>query len=392
MKASAGCKLFGAYRTVISVRDAAVLIHSSVGCNWGTAAFHTPSRLGDVRQASSVLYEEDIIYGGRAVLEKALGHMTEFYDCSAVFVLTGCVAEIMEDDVEGIIRCFSSPKPILPLKAAGFKGDMASGVADAMKLLVDNMAEKERKEDSVNIIGIFSDDFKGEADLESIKKLLGSGVDMNSVIPWGNYAEILNAPAAALNIVFEGFEETGAQMERRFGIPYVVVNYPYGIEGSRSFAARVAGALGHGEADFLEERERDTVKKLEPAYGYMHKLYGMPAAVSGDRARANALKGFLENELGMNVEVFRNNSAGDRGDGFEKALRDSGAVMVFGSSYERGISDELDIPLIRCAYPVFDSINIGSRCYAGFDGTVNLVEDIVNACMTMRYRREGMYG
>ncbi len=392
MTASTGCKLFGAYRTVISIKDAAVLIHSTVGCNWGTAAFHIPSRLEDVRQASSVLYEEDIIYGGRAVLEKALRHMTELYDCSAVFVLTGCVAEIMEDDVEGIIRCFSSPRPILPLKAAGFKGDMASGVADAMKLLVDNMEEKERKEESVNIIGIFSDDFKGDADLESIKKLLGSGVKVNSVIPCDNYAGILNAPAAALNIVFEGFEETGAQMERRFGIPYVTVNYPYGIEGSRSFAAKVAGALGHGEADFLAGRERDAVKKLEPAYGYMHKLYGMPAAVSADRARAYGLKSFLENELGMNVEVFRDNSSGEREGGFEKALGGSGAVIVFGSSYERGISDELGIPLIRCAYPVFDSINIGNGCYAGLEGTVNLVEDIVNACMTMRYRRDGMYG
>lgn len=392
MKALTGCKLFGAYRTAVSVRDAAVLIHSTAGCNWGTSTFHIPSRQKDVRQASSVLYEDDIVYGGCASLEKALGHMSELYDCSAVFVLTGCVAEIMEDNVEAVVRGFSSVRPVLLLKAAGFKGDMASGVDDAMGMLVGHMTEKKRKKDSVNIVGIFSDDYRSDADLNAIRRLLGEEIEINSVLPYDNYVRLLDAPAAELNVVFEGFEHTGALMEQKFGIPYAVVNYPYGIEGSKSFAGAVTEALGKKGGDCLKDLERRTVKRLEMAYGYVHKLYGMPAAVSGDRARAGALKAFLENELGMDVEAFRDGSSGDGTDGFGEALENSGCVIVFGSSYERETAENLGIPLIRYAYPVFDSISIGDRGYAGFDGTVNLAEDVVNAFMTMKYRRDGMYG
>ncbi len=416
MSASVGCKLFGAYRTVISIKDAAVLIHSTVGCNWGTNTFHIPSRQKDIRQASSVLYEEDIVYGGRASLEKALGHMLELYSCSAVFVLTGCVAEIMEDDVESILRNFSSSKPLLLVKAAGFKGNMASGIQDAMKILVDQMDEKRRKENSINLIGMLSDDFRSDADLKAIRRLLGTNIELNSVIPYDDYAGMLNAPAASLNVIFEGFEAAGIQMERKFGIPYIVVNYPYGMEGSKDFAVKVADALKQGEMDFLRELEKETVGSLEMAYGYLHKLYGMPAAVSGDSARAKALKRFLENEMGMNVEAFRDvlngdnasgacgmNARNDTGrvrgmddrndmDGFERTLEKSNAVIVFGSSFERGIAEHLNIPLIRYTYPVFDSINIGNRSYAGFEGTVNLLEDMVNTSMTMKYRRNGMYG
>ncbi len=392
MTVSGGCKLFGAYRTVIGVKDAAVLIHSTVGCNWGTSTFHITSRQNDIRQASSVLYEEDIIYGGRSSLERALENMAGLYDCAAVFVLTGCVAEIMEDDIEGFIKSFSFPKPVILVKAAGFKGDMDSGVEDAVKTLIDRMDKRKRRKDSINIVGIFSDDFKCDEDLSSIKRLLGEKIEINSVLPYDSYAAMLNAPAASLNVIFKGFEYIGVQMEQNFGIPYVVADYPYGIGGSRSFATKVNSALGHTGMDFLNTMESDAVKRLERAYEYVHNLYGMPAAVKGDPARANALKNFLENELGMNVKVFQNSSSGGKADDFEEAVAISDAVIVFGSSYERGVADNLNIPLIRYAYPIFDSISIGNRSYAGFEGAVNMVEDMVNASMTIGYKRDGMYG
>lgn len=392
MSASMGCKLFGACRTAISIKDAAVLIHSTAGCNWGTSVFHNPSRMKDVRQASSVLYEEDIIYGGGAALEKALDHMALFYDCSVVFVLTGCVAEIMEDDVEGILRGFPSQKPVLLVKAAGFKGDMASGVEDAMKILIDHMEVKKKRKNSINLVGIFSDDFKSDADIDSIKKLLGKDVDINTVIPYDSYTKILGAPEAALNVVLKGFEHAGEQMKQKFGIPYIAVNFPYGIEGSRDFAMTVAENLKLKADDCMEAMEKKAVEKLEMAYGYIHKLYGMPVAVKGDCARAPALRGFLENELGMNVEVLDTGCSGNDRNGFEGLVEDSNSVIVFASSYERGLAERLDIPLIRYTYPVFDSISVGNRSYAGFEGTVNLVEDMVNAVMTANYRRDGMYG
>jgi len=292
----------------------------------------------------------------------------------------------MGDDIEGVIRKFPHTKPIIPINGAGFKGDIYSGVEDVLKAAVDKMNINDKIKNSINIIGLFSDDFKIDEDLKAIKKLLSKEIKINSIIPYDNINNILNAAKAELNVVIEGFEDIGRYMEEKLGIPYVVVKFPYGIEGSKAFATKVSCAMGIELDYFIKELELETVKKLERIYGYIHKLYGMPAAVKDDFSRGSALKEFLENELGMSVEVFNN------ADSFEENVEASDSIIVFGSSYERGITDKLSIPLIRYSYPIFDFINIGTRSYAGFEGGINLIEDIINSVMTANYRRNGMYG
>ncbi|OPX43376.1 nitrogenase iron-iron protein beta chain [Ruminiclostridium hungatei] len=386
------CKLFGAYRAAVSITDSAVLIHSTIGCNWGTSTFHNTSKLMDIRQCSSVIYEEDIVYGGRRTLEKALREVCDNYDSSVVFVLTGCVAEIMEDDIEGIIRDTNCNKDIKIIKSAGFKGDMLSGMEDAMRLLADNMKPAAPKKNSINLIGLFSDDFKIDADLKAVRKLLGRQIQINCVMPYDSYEKIQEAPGACLNVVFSGFEPVGAYMQERFGTPYIVAEYPYGIGNSKKFCKAIYDALNIKSHFSLDALERITLERLEHAFDYVKKFYGMPAAVVGDGVRAASLKAFLESELGLNVEVFLNSFHDTKNRDFDKEIELSNSIMIFGSSFERGWADRYNIPLIRYTYPVFDSISIGNKNYAGFSGVINLVEDMVNSIMTMEYRRSGMYG
>lgn len=391
MNSFMGCRLFGAYRTAISIKNASVLIHSTIGCSWGTAAFHASSKTKDIRQCSSVLYEKDIVYGGRASIIKALKNMESLYDCPVVFVLTGCVAEIMEDDIDGILREAALQKPVLPVKAAGFKGDMMSGALDSLMLIINRMYKPKRKiKNSVNIMGIFSDDYRSDADIKAVKCLMGDGIYLNSVIPYDTYETILNAPEAQLNIVFRGFEPAGEYMEKKFGIPFVVVDYPYGIENSRNFIHKVYNTLGLEVKNNIFFKENDVLQKLEMVYDYIRKLYGMPVAISGDSARAGALKKFLESELGLEVEAYRDNFS-QAEQNFEDQVEASNAVMVLGSSYERGLADRLNIPVLRFAYPVFDSVSIGKVSYVGFDGVPELIQDVINLIMTLDYRRNGMY-
>ncbi|BBB89795.1 nitrogenase vanadium-iron protein beta chain [Methylomusa anaerophila] len=391
MIAVTGCTLFGAYRTAASVRDAAVLIHSTIGCSWGTMAFHIPSRLQDVRQASSVLYEEDVIFGGARSLRQALAHSNEQYENSPViFVITGCVAEIMADDVERIIATVATAKKIVLFKAAGFKGNMAAGMLHAMKTLIDTMTAKPVQQTAVNLIGILADDFKADADLAEIRRLLGKEVEINAVFPYDNYAAVSNVPAAALNIVFPGFEAIGDYLAEKFGTPQVVVDYPYGLEGSRRFAAAVAAALSLRLGSHIGSQERRATENLQAAYDYIRQLYALPVAVGGDTCRARALQIFLRQELGMQVLAAGNDSEEQPAD-FAQQVVESNAVILFGSSFDRKLAERHGLALIRYTYPVFDSISISNRGYAGFNGAVNLVEELINAVMAMEYRRKGLY-
>jgi len=377
LESSCGCRLFGAYRSAISVQDAALLIHSTPGCNWGTLAFHLPSRANDIRQASSVLHEADIVFGGMDALEKGLGHALELYDAAAIFVLSGCVPEMMGDDLQAALRRCPATKPVILVQSAGFKGDMRSGMLDALRALIRVMPAPDAVRGSaVNIVGCFKDDFQSDADLHAIRRLLGPDIPVQAFIPHDTFSRLMAAPGAALNVVLAGFEEIGALLADRFGTPFVVVQHPYGLEGSRAFATTVAEALGQAPGPHLLRQEARAMSRLKQASGHIQKFYGMPVAFSGDGAREIALGLFLQRELGMEVEA-----AG-------RKPEDGRSVMLFGSSFDRGLAEQLGIPLIRVSYPVFDAIHISDQGYAGFEGAVNLVETIVNALMSTPYRRD----
>ena len=65
MKPLSSCALFGAVRTLSGIKDALILQHSVVGCQWGSLAFRYAGKPYDVRQASDVIYDEDVVNGGR---------------------------------------------------------------------------------------------------------------------------------------------------------------------------------------------------------------------------------------------------------------------------------------------------------------------------------------
>ena len=55
MKTAYGCKLFGAHQALAGIKDAVILFHSVVGCNYGTMLFHlSPCNQTDVRQTSTI--------------------------------------------------------------------------------------------------------------------------------------------------------------------------------------------------------------------------------------------------------------------------------------------------------------------------------------------------
>jgi nitrogenase molybdenum-iron protein beta chain len=378
MNCETGCKLFGAYRVAISIKDSAVLIHSTIGCNWGTLFFHTPSQLTDIRQSCTVIYEEDLVFGGEKLFKAAMDNALKLYSSKILFVLTGCVPEIMNDDIEGILNSYQNTKPVYLLKSAGFRGDAFLGTADSIDLLISRMTHKAIVKNSINIIGLFSDDFKADADLYNIKTLLSDIVTVNAVIPYDFYDHIMNAPAAALNVVFDGFELVGEKLQKKFGTPYITVKYPYGIKGSREFAYRIASALPIQPKVKQSEQEICTIRQLNKISQHIANLRGMPVAVIGDTVRAAGLENFLQNELGMSVEVAIDTSKSSNKISYSEQVQQSNAILLFGSSFERNIADQLSIPFMQFTYPVFDKICISKSGYTGFEGMLCFVEELLN--------------
>lgn len=381
MNCDSECRLFGAYRVVISIKDSVILIHSTVGCNWGTLAFHISSKINDVRQTSTVIYEEEIINGGEKILAEALENTVKLYEAKVIYVITGCIPEILNDDALSVINKFKQKnnfKNIFLLNEPGFSDASIKGRQSAFKSLIDQMAPRERIKNSINLIGFFSDDYKIDSDLMNIQNMLGDSVYINSNFPYDSYQNIMKIPSAILNVVLDGFEFAGEMLKEKFGTPYISVSYPYGVTSSRIFVNRVLSALSIDAYKSFKEKEILAIELLNKLHSFINTFKGMPVAILGDKARICGLKNFLEIDFGMYVEILIDTEQKTDREEIRDKVVSSNSVMIFGSSFERGIANELNIPFLQYTYPVFDKISVSKSGYAGLEGMPFLVEDILN--------------
>lgn len=369
-------KFFGAFRAYSGISDAVIINHTPVGCNWGAGLFKTVSNQPDIRHACTVMHEREIVFGGEESLRSALIRADKLYSGSIFLVIAGDVPSIIGDDIEAVINSVSLSRPVVWTEAAGFKGSMRDGYEGALLSLAPLITEPDTVERSVNIIGFCPDDFKAEADIKEIKRLMKmAGLEVNCVISSCSFDEFAKASSAELNIVIGQGTGLARYMETEIGLPFIDVGYPYGIDGTKKFLDSVSDQMGAGY-DFEENLDLDPFKRV---YLDLNELWGIPVSVIGD-FRATKMEAFLDQELGFEIEV----SSSFEGDPyvFEQDVKKSSSTMIFGSSLERNIADDLGIPLIRYCYPVLDQVCIYNDApYAGLRGAIYLTETIINAVM-----------
>jgi nitrogenase molybdenum-iron protein beta chain len=292
----------------------------------------------------------------------------------------------MNDDGCTLAQSSANAAKVFIINAAGFKGNSSEGAIAALNTLMDAMSPKEVICGSINLIGMFSDDYRAEADLSGLASMLDGIAKVNAVLPYDTFAHVLNAPAAELNVVFEGFETVGKTLANLFGTPYVTLPYPYGLKNSRNFVNVIAQKLHLPAPSNPGGDELCALKQMRVIRQYLNDIKDMPIAIMLDKVRLSGLSSFLRNELGLSVEVaFDVTNSTDQVD-FEKTVQNSNAIMLVGSSLVRTLSERLDIPFLPLTHPVLDRIAISKNGYAGFVGVINLIEDILNAILEYRTR------
>jgi len=378
-----GGKFLGAFRAASGIRDALVLNHVPVGCHWGAGLLKSFSLQNDIRQACTAMHENEIVFGGESSLKKALLSAKSHHNSPIIIVLSGDVPSIIGDDCEAAVQSTGLGKEAVIINAPGFKGSMRDGYEDALLSLSPLMNEKEQIKRSVNLIGVCPDDFKADADIKEIKRLLSNAeITVNSVISNCSYEEFTRAPAAELNLVLGQGVGLAEHMKEVFGIPYLEMDYPYGLQGTMEFLEKICESL-----DVAYSTEALDLEPYKKIYVHLNGLYGSSVSVIGD-FHARPLAQFLAGELGFDIEVLSSFEE----DSFEKDVMNSNTTMLFGSSFELGIAIEMEVPLIRFVYPVFDLVSISDAPFAGTCGTKFLTENIVNSALGfssdyLRYRK-----
>jgi nitrogenase molybdenum-iron protein beta chain len=380
----------------------------------GQAGLRGPYYLSGVSTPCSNMLEREVIFGGADKLRDEIEGALEIIDAEAYFVLTGCTAGIIGDDLSSITREYSNRGlPVYPITTPGFAGNSLLGYEVVFQTFLDEIVEEKlpRQPDVVNLLGIIPyHDPHWTGTLEELTRIFRRlGLRVNTFFTEDQgMKEIRNSSSAALNIIVNPWLLKGValQYEKRFNVPFLrFPGLPIGVTETTRLVKQTAEFLG------LDKSKVEKVIHEEESYVYhfMESIIGglswKQFAVVGDAATAVGMTRFLANDYSFtpvltivtdpiyreedrqritdqitDLEYARPPALFFESDHYQimQKLREYDQItLLVGSSLEQEIAIERNIQCHVMSFPVSDRLVL-NRTYSGYRGCLTLVEDLFN--------------
>jgi nitrogenase molybdenum-iron protein beta chain len=434
------CALGGALSTLEALPDVIPVLHTASGCAasiaWGQnggSALNVGGYCGGMMTPGSNVGESEIVFGGSDRLEEQLKATLDIMDGRLYVVLSGCVTEIIGDDVKAVIAGFSDAKRAIAYAATGgFKGNSYVGYDIVLTALVRQFVKKNmrKKKGTVNILGIVPYmDGLWRGNLEGLKRSLELlGLKANTFFTLdAELDEFKNSSAAELNIVVSDIygHDTAKAYKEEHGVPYIVSSFPIGPTATANLLGQIADALSL-DADvsrIIETQRLRYFRALETIVDCYHDAdLQRRAVIIADVNYAVSATRFLFDDLGWIPELIQftdiltpeqektvSEKVRDNEWGIEplvvfdttasEAIRyinerypkreldmytDSFTPgFVIGSSLERDIASKLGAAHLSVSFPISNRAII-NRGYTGFDGGLTFTEDLLGAVIAGR--------
>lgn len=415
-----GCVLAGINSVLGAIDRVCPIYHSGPGCCMQTTAAdqgqsgHKSSRfVSFVSLPSTNMLEKEVVFGGTEKLRTTVQGAIDIIDADAYFVLTGCTAGIIGDDIVSVTEEFQDKGySVYPIETPGFVGDSNLGYETVWTTMINQVIEEDVPKDDklVNIFGVipYHDLFWSGA-LEEIDRILSAlGLKVNTFFTKHQGIEtIRKCSGAALNIIINPwlFKGPAKKMEQKFGIPSIRVPGLFvGATDTTKFVRQVAEAM-HLDQEIVD---KVIAAEEEYVYDYLAQSVGVVSwkrfAVVADANNAVGITRYLANDFSftpvlviVSEPLFRQEDK-DRivaqiedleyakppkvifaSDQYEinQALREEEEeiTLLIGSSNEREVALEKDIQFILAAFPMNERL-VFNRTYAGYRGSLTFTEDL----------------
>lgn len=417
----------GAMATVQSIPGAIPILHSGPGCaeklnnnTAGSSGYFSPN----IFPCTSIS-EKEVVFGGNDKLKTTIDNALKVINAELFVVLTGCTSEIVGDRIEEISREFQQQgKPVVYVNTPGFKGNNILGHDWVLSGIFDQFLAKDKVATEKGCVNLFAGpplyDPYWLGNLRAIEHLLTKlGLKPNTIFGHDRgIANIRKIPAAELNILVSPWAgiQSVQLLHDKFGTPYL--HYPVlpiGAFETSKFLRAVAIAAeipttvvekviaaSESEYYYYIERYANTFLELR----IMSKRF----AVVSDAQYSLAVTKFLTNDLGMfptkqfitddtpneyrslienefkklnygiEAEVEFSTNGYDIHEQIAK-VDFAGIPLIFGSSYEKKLSNRLEGLYVNISYPMLEKLVMNSSL-AGYDGGLKLLEDIYTVGMS----------
>ncbi|MDR3176733.1 MAG: nitrogenase cofactor biosynthesis protein NifB [Desulfovibrio sp.] len=433
------CMPLGSVTAFCGIAGCMNLLHGSQGCSTYIRRHMSTHYNEPVDIASSSLTEEGTVFGGEKNLARGLDNLIKLYDPRVIGVSTTCLAETIGEDIPAMIRRYYETRPdckvkIVAVSSAGYAGTQYEGWFRALRALVSQTGGPCARHEGVNVIsGPMS-----PADARALKGVLraagfdftllpdisenldrGFGAVYDRLPSRGTpLARIERMGGARVTLELAAFcpeaDSPGRWLEEECGVPLLRLNPPVGLRDTDAFVEALRGLGAVIPEDVEEERARCLDAMIDAhkynaggraaVFGEPDLVYGLVrlccengivpvTAACGSACRE--IRAVLEEEIRPVAEnaLVERYSVLDAADfvAIEREASANGVNLLLGSSDGRRMSERLNIPLVRCAFPVHDHVGGQRIRLLGYSGATEFLERCANSLISAvdgAYRRE----
>ncbi|MDR0685046.1 MAG: nitrogenase molybdenum-iron protein subunit beta [Spirochaetaceae bacterium] len=419
------CQPVGAMYAALGVHRCLPHSHGSQGC----CAYHRSAltRHYDepIMASTSSFTEGASVFGGMANLLESINNIFTLYDPDIIAVNTTCLSEVIGDDLNQIINRAVSEnkipagKTVLYASTPSFKGSHVTGYANMLAALARHFAKNTgNRNGDITILPSFIE----PSDMAEIKHILsGMGI---AYIMYPDTSGVVNAPMdgafrmypkggaprekiirsgdsrCALALGRAGTLEAARLLDTKCKVRTEVLELPIGISATDNFVETLIRTAGVTVPESLNVERGRLVDVLCDKAQY---VYGKKVSIMGDPDILLGLARFCA-DAGMRIlHIVSGTPAGAEWEKLIKEIAGPGVVVktgaqadlfylhqliqnnkpdiLFGNTYCKYIARDMDIPLIRTGFPIYDRVGHSYFPITGYRGGLHLLVRILDAVM-----------
>ena len=424
------CQPVGAMYAALGIHKCLPHSHGSQGC----CAYHrsalTRHYAEPVMASTSSFTEGASVFGGMSNMLESINNIFSLYDPDIIAVNTTCLSEVIGDDLTQIINRAISEKKIPPGKTVmyastpSFKGSHVTGYANMLTAMVKQFAVNTgKKNNAVTLLPSFIE----PSDMSEIKHIAAElGLEY---IMYPDTSGVVNAPmdgkfrmypkggtakekitasgdsrlAIALGRV--GTFQAAQLLDSKCKVKTEIIDLPIGISATDAFVETLRVKAGVSVSENIRNERGQLVDVLCDKAQY---LYGKKVSMMGDPDILLGLAQFCR-DAGMEVihivtgtptgakwerrikEAAGGNAvvkAGAQADlfYFHQLLQNGKPDLILGNTYCKYIARDMDIPLIRTGFPIYDRVDHSYFPITGYRGGLHLLVKMLDAFMDRQDR------
>ena len=397
-----GCAFEGAQISLFPYADAAHLVHgpmTCIGTSWETRATRTSWKGRDLTQMgfTTDVCLNDVVFSGEEKLASAIDYIMQHYAPEAVFVYSTCVTALIGDDIDLICKQAAEKHgvPMVPVHAPGFVGSKNLGSRlggeAALRHLIGTREPETSTPFDINLIG----EYNVTGDMWQYSHLLNElGIRVLSTLSGdGRVSDIRTAHRAKLNVIVcaKSLISLTRKMQEQYGIPSISLSF-YGKRDTSNGLLAIAEALG--DADLIK-RTKTLIAREEAALDKKLEVYrkvfaGKKAVLNTGGNKSWSIASALQ-DLGIEVvaTAVKKATEDDRAKAREYLGEDGVLMMNPGAEQAKLIEEKGAHLLLAGGRSLYTAIKTGiafadvnqekKKSYGGYNGLLNLAEDLKNA-------------